>query len=88
MAKPPLDVYALKQWEGAQNNFAVLLKISSKWQVRVGTVDNNFSTDSNATRIAETGRPILYKNAISFFSDYAIKQIEYLEPQSNQNPFP
>jgi hypothetical protein len=49
MAKPPLDVYALKQWEGEQNNFAVLLKISSKWQVRVGTADNSFSTDNNAT---------------------------------------
>ena len=32
MAKPPLDVYSLKQWEGTENNFAVLLKISSKWQ--------------------------------------------------------
>lgn len=88
MAKPPLDVYALKQWEGAQNNFAVLLKISSKWQVRVGTADNSFSTDNNATRIAETGRPVLYKNALPYFPDYALKDTNYLEPQGNQNPFP
>lgn len=58
MAKPPLDVYSLKQWEGTDNNFAVLLKISSKWQVRIGTADNSFSTDENATKVAETGRPI------------------------------
>ena len=82
MAKPPLDVYALKQWEGAQNNFAVLLKISSKWQVRIGTADNSFSTDSNATRIAETGRPVLYKHAFHYFPDYAINQTDYLEPHA------
>jgi hypothetical protein len=88
MAKPPLDVYSLKQWEGTNNNFAVLLKISSKWQVRIGTADNSFSTDENATRIAETGRPIFYSNAASYFPDFLVKGADYLEPLSGQNPYP
>jgi hypothetical protein len=88
MAKPPLDVYSLKQWEGADKNFAVLLKISSKWQVRIGTADNSFSTDENATRIAETGRPIFYSNAVPYFPDFPIKSSDYLEPLSGQNPYP
>jgi hypothetical protein len=88
MAKPPLDVYSLKQWEGEQNNFAVLLKISSKWQVKIGTADNSFSTDENATRIAETGRPIFFDNATPYFPDFPIKRTEYLEPLSGQNPYP
>lgn len=84
MAKPPLDVYSLKQWDGAQNNFAVLLKISSKWQVRIGTADNNFSTEENATRIAETGHPIFFADATPYFPDFPIKQADYLEPLSGQ----
>ena len=88
MAKPPLDVYSLKQWEGTDNNFAVLLKISSKWQVRIGTAYNSFSTDENATRIAETGRPIFYSNAASYFPDFLVKSADYLEPLSGQNPYP
>lgn len=88
MAKQPLDVYSLKQWEGSGNNFAVLLKISSKWQVRIGTADNSFSTDENATRIAETGRPIFYTNAVPYFHDFPMKSADYLEPLSGQNPYP
>ncbi len=88
MAKPPLDVYSLKQWEGADNNFAVLLKISSKWQVRIGTADNSFSTDENATRVAETGRPIFYSNAARYFPDFLVKSADYLEPLNGQNPYP
>lgn len=88
MAKPPLDVYSLKQWERASNNFAVLLKISSKWQVRIGTADNVFSTEENATRIAETGRPLFYADAAPYFPDFPIKEAEYLAPLSGQNPYP
>jgi hypothetical protein len=88
MARPPLDVYSLKQWEGANYNFAVLLKINSKWQVRIGTADNSFSTDENATRVAETGRPIFYSNAARYFPDFLVKSADYLEPLSGQNPYP
>lgn len=88
MAKPPLDVYSLKQWEGSSNNFAVLLKISSKWQVRIGTANNDFSTEENATRIAETGRPLFYANASPYFPEFPIKEAEYLAPLGNQNPYP
>lgn len=88
MAKPPLDVYALNQWDGTQNNFAVLLKISSKWQVRIGDANNGISTDENATLVAETGRPIRYTDAQPYFPNYSIKSNEYLEPLSNQNAFP
>ncbi len=88
MAKPPLDVYSLKQWEGSSNNFAVLLKISSKWQVRIGTANNDFSTEENATRIAETGRPLFYANATPYFPEFPIKEAEYLAPLGNQNPYP
>jgi hypothetical protein len=88
MAKPPLDVYSLKQWEGEANNFAVLLKISSKWQVKIGTADNSFSTDENATRIAEIGRPIFFEAATPYFPDFPIKRAEYLEPLNGQNAYP
>lgn len=88
MAKPPLDVYSLKQWEGDANNFAVLLKISSKWQVKIGTANNSFSTEENATRIAETGRPIFFENATPYFPDFPIKKAEYLEPLNGQNAYP
>lgn len=88
MAKPPLDVYSLKQWEGDENNFAVLLKISSKWQVKMGTADNSFSTEENATRIAETGRPIFFDNATPYFPDFPIKKAEYLEPLNGQDAYP
>ena len=88
MAKPPLDVYSLKQWEGAENNFAVLLKISSKWQVRVGTADNSFSTDQNAKRVAETGKAVYFEHAEPYFPDFSINASEYLDPVSGQASYP
>ena len=88
MAKPPLDVYSLKQWEGTENNFAVLLKISSKWQVRVGTANNDFSTDENAKRIAETGKSVYFEHAAPYFPDFSIEASEYLAPRSGQDSYP
>lgn len=84
MSFPPAIVYQQKQWEGAAENFAVLCKINSRWQVKIGDFDPMMTTDQNASNVANTGSVVPSNQAPEYFPDFNFKAVSYLNPIPGQ----
>jgi hypothetical protein len=84
MSFPPAIVYQQTQWEGAASNFAVLCKINSRWQVKVGNFDPLMTTDDNASNVANTGNAVSSTKAAAIFPDFNFKSVSYLDPTTGQ----
>lgn len=84
MSFPPAIVYNQTQWEGGDQNFAVLCKVNSKWQVKVGAFNPSLSTDENATNVANTGGVTSVSRAAQIFPAFNFKAVSYLDALPGQ----
>jgi hypothetical protein len=85
MSFPPAIVYQQTQWEGPANNFAVLCKINSRWQVKIGNYNPTMTTDENAANVANTGSIVPSNKAAEVFPDFNFKAVSYLDAIPGQN---